>query len=107
MHHKAELQSTNPTDGEAAVTKCKTIALMETLKAEDGEMSSVASSCLGILEDLSESGMNASAIEYLHLLVDEIYKAGNLSLLDHLLASADCPPCQAMAARIQSFASGV
>jgi hypothetical protein len=78
---------------------------MERLKVEDSEMSQEASSCLNILEDIRESGLNSSAIEYLHLLVDEIYKAGNLSLLDHLRAGADCPPCQAMMARLQLLES--
>ena len=89
------------------MAKCKTIALLECLEAEHGELSSVISSALNIVEDINESGINPSAIQYLNTLVDEIYKAKGISLLNHLRAGAgaDCQVCREMAKHIQVVAA--
>ena len=83
------------------MAKCKTIALLEHLAAEHSELKQVASSAMDIAENIQECGKSDIAIEYLHLLVDAIYKAGDVSLLDHLRDGGDCLVCREMAKRIQ------
>lgn len=87
------------------MTKCKTISLLEKLVETKSDSKELAASCLDIVENIRESGSTDSAIKYLHMLVDEIYTAGNISLLDHLRDGADCTACQEMLTRIEFLKS--
>ena len=87
------------------MAKCKTIALLEHLAAEHSELKQVASSAMDIVENIQECGISDIAIEYLHLLVDAICKAGDISLLDHLRDGGDCAPCREMAKRIHAISA--
>jgi hypothetical protein len=80
------------------MAQCKTIQLLEGLATGHGDWSPVASSCLDLVQNMRECGLNAQAIEYLQMFVEEIYKAGEISLLDHLRdGAADCAMCQEIA----------
>ena len=85
------------------MAKCKTIALLEHLAAENNELSGVASSAMDIVENIQECGMSDVAIDYLHLFVDAICKARDISLLDQLRDGGDCAPCCEIAKRIQAI----
>ena len=77
------------------MTQCETVALLQRLVAENGEWTSLAAPCLDIVENIELGGLEPTAIGYLHLFVSEIYKAGDLSILDHLTSGvADCDICK-------------
>ncbi len=77
------------------MAQCETVALLQRLVAENGEWTSLAAPCLDIVENIELGGLEPTAIGYLHLFVSEIYKAGDLSILDHLTNGvADCDICK-------------
>ncbi len=80
------------------MAQCETVALLQQLVAEKGEWTSLAAPCLDLVENIKQCGLEPAAIEYLHLFVSEIYKAGDLSILDHLTNGvADCDICRELA----------
>jgi hypothetical protein len=77
------------------MAQCETVVLLQQLVAENGEWTSLAAPCLDLVENIEQSGLEPAAIGYLHLFVSEIYKAGDLSILDHLTNGvADCDICR-------------
>lgn len=84
------------------MNNCATIKHLQSIaEGYECSLASAAKCALNIIADIQQYGAKQFDIQFLHSVIDPVFKESNTSLFDHLIENTpDCEICAAIKARI-------